>query len=90
MKTCLSNATGNANCAIGYKLTHFREQFNANILDVEVNSCKQHVSHVVLSVEKQQIINCLHTFIGVKYGQVNLGGFNSTEVDDLINFIAVG
>ena len=32
VKICLLNATGNANSIIGYKLAHFREQFNINNL----------------------------------------------------------
>ena len=39
------------------KLAHFKEQFNVNILDVDVNSCKQHVRPVILNVEKQSIVN---------------------------------
>ena len=45
---------------------------------------------VILSVEKQSIVNCLHTLISVKCTKVNLKGFDSTEVDDMIKFIAVG
>ena len=34
------------------KLAHFKEQFNVNILDVDVNSCKQHVRPLILNVEQ--------------------------------------
>ena len=44
------------NSIISYKLVHFREQFNVNILDVDVNSCNQRVKPVTLSVEKQSIV----------------------------------
>ena len=52
VKICLSNATLDANSIIGYKLAHFREQFNVNIEDVVVNSCRRHVRPAMLSVEK--------------------------------------
>ena len=39
------------------KLAHFKEQFNVNILDVDVNSYEQHVRPVILNVEKQSIIH---------------------------------
>ena len=53
---------------IGYKLAHYKEQFNVNILDIDVNLCKQHVRPVILNVEN--IVNCLHTLISVKCRQI--------------------
>ena len=60
------------------------------MLDVDVNSCKQHVRPVILRIEIQSIVNCLHTLISVKCSQVDLKSFDSTEVDDMIKFITVG
>ena len=39
---------------------------------------------------KQSIVNCLHTLFSFKCSQVNLEGFNATEVDDMIKCIAIG
>ena len=52
VKIYLLNATENANSIIVYILAHFREQFNVNIPDVDVNFCKQLVRHVILSLKK--------------------------------------
>ena len=57
VKFCFLNAIGNANCITGYKITHFREQFNINTLDVDVNSCKQHVRPLILIAKRQSIVN---------------------------------
>ena len=84
VKICLSNATGNANSIISYKLEYFREQFSNIILNIDINFCKQHLRPVILSAEKQSIVNCLQTLISVTCCQTNLEGLDSIAIDDMI------
>ena len=48
--------------------TYFKEQFNINSFDIDVNLCKQHVR----TVERQSIVICLHTQISVKCSQFRI------------------
>ena len=85
---CLHNAMYNANTVIGYKITFFRENFNINLFENDINYCLRYVHPATLDMEDQSLVDCLHTLIMAKSDEVTVDGFEMEELDFIINSIA--
>ena len=85
---CLHNAMYNANTVIGYKLAFFRENFNINLFENDINYCLRQVHPATLDMEDQSLVDCLHTQIMAKSDEVTVDGFEMEELDFIINSIA--
>ena len=53
---CLSNAAENANLNIDHKFAYFKERFNVNSVDTDINLYQQHVRSELSSVENQSLL----------------------------------
>ena len=80
---CLYCALSNSNIVIGYKLAFYRGNFNISISKHDLKYCLEHAKPEALSIERQLLVTCLQ----VKCRQLNVNGFISEELDDMINFI---
>ena len=85
---CLSCALSDSNTVIGYKLAFYREYFNISILEHDLKNCLEHVKPEALSIERQSRITCLQELSLAKCWQLIVNGFNSEDLDDMINFIS--
>ena len=87
VQECFHNAMYNANTVIGYRLTFFREHFNINLFENDINYCLRQVHPATLE-EDRYLVDCLHTLIMAKSNEVTVGGFEIEELDVIINSIA--
>ena len=88
VQECLHNAMYNANTVIAYKLAFFRENFNINLFENDINYCLRQVHPATLDMENQSLVDCLHTLIMAKSDEVIVDGFEMEELDFIINSIA--
>ena len=88
VQECLHNAMYNANTVIGYKLAFFREHFNINLFENDINYCLRQVHPTTLDMKDQSLEDCLHTLIMAKSNEVTVDGFEIEELYFIINSIA--
>ena len=84
VQECLHNAMYNANTVIGYKLAFFRENFNINLFENDINYCLRQVHPATLYMEDQSLVDCLHMLIMAKSDGVTIDGFEMEEISLLI------
>ena len=75
VQECLHNAIYNSNTVIGYKLAFFRENFNMNLLENDINYCRRQVHLATLDMDDKSLVDCLHMQFFSKSNEVTVDGF---------------
>ena len=88
VKTCFDHAMRNANTSIGYNLALIRNKYGFNISDHTYTYCMKMSSQPKLSRREITIIQEVNALLNARCGMYNLDGFNSADIDILIDLIA--
>ena len=85
----VSIISNNANSILGNKLAYFKDRFAININQCRLNdNIKKIKFSTVISDNEQLIINNIWSLLLVKSNQYYVQGFDVSEINDILTFIA--
>jgi hypothetical protein len=88
VRTCFNHAMNNANSCIGAKLAFIRNKYGTDITKCNMSQVINRIYQLNLSGGQQAAIDNLETLISVRSEQSFIEGFDSTEVNDMIQLVA--
>ena len=85
VKECLTVGINNSNTSIGYKLAFIRSRFGINVIDTRYDVCSHNIIGTQLTVEQQNLVNCIHTLILTRSNNLYIYGFSNNDINYIID-----
>ena len=89
VKECLTAVINNSNTIIGYKLAFIRSIFGINVIDTGYDVCLHNIIGTQLTVEQENLVNCIHTLILTRSNNLYIDGFSNNDINYIIDYIAI-
>ena len=89
VKECLTVGINNSNTIIGYKLAFIRSRFGFNVIDTRYDVCLHNIIGTQLTVEQQNLVNCIHTLIFTRSNNLCIDNFSNYDINYIIDYIAI-
>ena len=88
VRTCFNHAYYNANSCTGAKLAFIRNAYGVDIIQRKLGNAINHIHEPQLTVNEHAAIYNLKTLLSVRSNQSLIAGFDFTDIDEMISFIA--
>ena len=88
VKECLTGINI-SNTIIGYRLAFIRYRFGINVIDTGYDVCLHNIIGTQLTIEQQNLVNCIHTLILTRSNILYTDGFSNNDINYIIDYIAI-
>ena len=89
MSYCWTVGINNCITIIGYKLAFIRSRFGLNVIYTGYDICLHNIIGTQLTVEQQNLANCIHMLILTRSNKLYIDGFSNNYINYIIDYIAI-